>query len=324
MTYAHPRERVLFNAARDANPFFALYESLWMLAGRDDVAPLAYYCSRMKEFSDDGSRLNGAYGSRWRSYPRRSDEDECEEGPVDQLNLLVEHLKANPDSRRAVLQMWNVEDGLLKVGESKDVCCNLSVLFVLRRVNTGPGDYGDEWITYLDMTVLNRSNDLVWGLTGANAVHFAFLQEYLAARLRVEVGVYRHFTNNLHVYTSNWKPEEWLKEGTSGLIYNGDGYWRGVALVRDPEVFERELPDFVESHKGPHGMTPLTGKWSEPFLKDVADPLLTAFHFHKSKAPAMAIEAANSIPAGDWRIAATAWLKRRQERRGLHAANPLR
>ena len=37
------------------------------------------------------------------------------------------------ESRRAVLQMWNVEDDLLKVDSSRDVCCNLSVLFTVER-----------------------------------------------------------------------------------------------------------------------------------------------------------------------------------------------
>src|SRR5215510_914392 len=58
LTYTHPWERVLFNAARDANPFALLYEALWMLAGRNDVAPLAYYTKRFREFSDDGETLN--------------------------------------------------------------------------------------------------------------------------------------------------------------------------------------------------------------------------------------------------------------------------
>ena len=32
-----PEHRVLFNPRRDANPFFHLFESIWMLAGRNDV-----------------------------------------------------------------------------------------------------------------------------------------------------------------------------------------------------------------------------------------------------------------------------------------------
>lgn len=176
VTYENPRDRVLLNRYRDANPFFHLYESLWMLAGRNDIAPLCYYNSRYKEFSDDGVTANGAYGYRWRH--AQTDREtkipyDARQGAfgVDQLEILISHLRSNPHSRRAVLQMWNVEDDLLKIGglgnrcrcdmcdgtggvpllhdegetmqkcpkcdgsswmdepASKDVCCNLSIMF---------------------------------------------------------------------------------------------------------------------------------------------------------------------------------------------------
>jgi len=41
--YNRPTDRVIFWPQRDANPFFHLYESLWMLAGRRDVAGPARY-----------------------------------------------------------------------------------------------------------------------------------------------------------------------------------------------------------------------------------------------------------------------------------------
>src|SRR5688572_27389167 len=57
ITYYRPLERVLFNPARDANPFSLLYESLFLLAGRNDVEPLAYYTKQFREYSDDGKTL---------------------------------------------------------------------------------------------------------------------------------------------------------------------------------------------------------------------------------------------------------------------------
>jgi hypothetical protein len=36
--YADPTNRVLFSPMRDANPFFHVMETLWMLAGRNDLA----------------------------------------------------------------------------------------------------------------------------------------------------------------------------------------------------------------------------------------------------------------------------------------------
>src|SRR3974390_2807104 len=67
-TYIRPCERVLFWKERDANPFFHFFESLWMLAGRDDLAFLTKFVKRFEDFSDDGLTLHGAYGYRWLRY----------------------------------------------------------------------------------------------------------------------------------------------------------------------------------------------------------------------------------------------------------------
>ncbi|MCK9568820.1 thymidylate synthase, partial [Candidatus Pacearchaeota archaeon] len=228
VTYSHPRERVLFNKKRDAPCFFTLFESLWMLAGRNDVAPLAYYNSQIADIaSDDGKTFNGAYGYRWRNgyggqeaggdgpYPYTEDRR------VDQLSIIIDQLRRKPESRRCVLQMWEVESDLLKIDETKDCCCNLSVLFSIRNEPfdcldpTDPAVFmpaSDRVYRYLDMTVYNRSNDMIWGALGANVVHFSFLQEYVANCLGVEVGSYNQVSNNLHVYTERWEPEKWLAE----------------------------------------------------------------------------------------------------------------
>jgi hypothetical protein len=122
--YKCPEERVLFYPSRDANPFFHLFEALWMLAGRDDLEYVQQFNKRMEDFSDDGTTLNGAYGYRWREYWLK-----------DQLDLLIEHLTDHPDSRRAVLQMWSVDD-LQKIVDDptyKDVPCNTQVYFKIRK-----------------------------------------------------------------------------------------------------------------------------------------------------------------------------------------------
>lgn len=338
ITYSHPRERVLFNTARDANPFFHLYEALWMLAGRNDVAPLAYYASKMREFSDDGRTLNGAYGYRWRKktvvqqwvHGQIAHDHPQDWGAVDQLSILVNHLKADPTSRRTVLQMWNVEDDLLKIGpgnKSLDCCCNLSVMFSIRRTVkiNGRGDHGQVEPGYLDMTVTNRSNDMIWGMLGANYVHFTILQEYMAARLGVEVGLYHHFTNNLHVYDWNWKPEEWLKDAH---IYDygfhiGAGAEpeysypakqnRFTPLVKDQATFERELPKFVEWYSKDNHLPAYD--WAEPFLNDVAQPMCQAFMAYKRRS-ATALSWTQRIVADDWRVAAQGWIERRLNKLG--------
>lgn len=285
VTYEKPKRCVLFNRSRDCNPFFHMFEALWMLAGRNDVKPLQYYSANIgKIASDDGITFNGAYGFRWR-------------GEVDQLTQLIEHLQKCPDSRRAVLQMWNIEDDLLKIDKTKDVCCNLCVCFMLR--------HGE-----LDMTVFNRSNDLVWGMMGANVVQFSFLQRYIAGCLGVEVGKYRQVTNNLHVYLNNWKPEEWLidkTENTYETVLNEDILKKRafLPLVCDKQRFDREVKRFIDD---PEAI------FTEPYLQYVAAPMMLAFRHHKERDYGKALEAIHRVKSLDWMTAGLAWITDRKSR----------
>jgi hypothetical protein len=196
-----PMERVMFSPLRDANPFFHLVEALWMLAGANDTKSLTHFVPRMKEFSDNGDTLNGAYGHRWRVH-----------FGTDQLSVAIHELKNNPSSRRVVLAMWDGgmkvtrgvvdtdgdymsrtyhEDGDLRkaIYGSKDVPCNTHVYFDANKTGA------------LDMTVCCRSNDAVWGAHGANAVHFSVLHEFVARAAGLEMGVMYQFSNNYHLYT---------------------------------------------------------------------------------------------------------------------------
>jgi len=322
VSYSNPTERVLWNQSRDANPFFHLYEALWMLAGRNDVAPLVYYNSRMADFSDNGTTLNGAYGYRWRRHINRITSLPAK---LDQLELLANHLEDQPASRRAVLTMWNVEDDLLKVdspecGGSKDVCCNLNVLFKLRH---GPAVEDEEKYhphtgtfykrdKFLDMTVTNRSNDLLWGMLGANYVHFSILQEYMAARLGAGVGTYHHFSNNLHVYKErkDWDPGNLLAWERANPDQEEDDI--KVPLVQDHTVFDTELRNFVDHHRQNQTVRLAL---NEPFLQDVAQPLAMAYHRWKLGEFVQAIDEAAECRDGAWRRAALEWFRRRWQRR---------
>lgn len=168
-----PMNRVLHLRPK-ANPFFHLFEAMWMLAGRDLVHPLCHFIPSMKDFTDDGIHVAGAYGARWF-------EDR-------QLPRVINHLIAHPETRRAVLAHWSQYTDLDVVENGgKDVPCNTHILFARR-----PG--------HLDMTVCNRSNDLLWGAMGANVVHFSFLHEYVAEQVGTGLGTFWTFSNNLHMY----------------------------------------------------------------------------------------------------------------------------
>lgn len=172
--YPNPAHRVIWLKSRNANPFFHLFEFVWMLAGRKDVATLSAFNSNMRSYSDDGKEFNAPYGYRLRYHFGR-----------DQLKDIIEILKKDPDSRQAVALLWDSDD-LTK--NTKDKACNLELVF---KVRDGK----------LDMTVFNRSNDLIWGAMGANLVHMSLFHEYVSWKTGIPLGSYEQVSNCLHVYT---------------------------------------------------------------------------------------------------------------------------
>lgn len=326
ITYASPMRKVLFNQARDANPFFHLFESMWMLAGRNDLAPLQYYVSNFDNYSDDGKTLNGAYGFRWRKQETLIGDAPIDYLEIDQLENIISHLKETPNSRRAVLQMWNVEDDLLKINESKDVCCNLSALFSIGlghciTCENWSKEKKRKWLCnvcngkphdqprYLNMTVFNRSNDLVLGSLGANVVHFSFLQEYMAGRLGLHVGDYNQISNNLHLYTNNWEPEKWLGDyRENGLISYPlieENSRRDCNLVYNTRTLDKELKTFIDDKESRH-------EYSNLFLSEVANPMRIAFAAHKDRNYNKALDVCEKIALADWKLACRNWLIKRK------------
>ena len=185
--YCHPWERCNFTEGRDANPVFHHMEALWMLAGRQDVEFLAMFNSNMSLYSDDGKVFNAPYGHRIRNHFGH-----------DQLEDVINILSNDPDSRQAVIQIWDEQD-LMK--NTKDKACNMLLVFSI--------DHEDK----VRLTVYNRSNDLVYGgVTGANPVHMSYFQEYVSEQLGREMGELYFISNNGHVYTElydHWQKMDW-------------------------------------------------------------------------------------------------------------------
>jgi len=240
--YLHPTNRVLFSPVRNANPFFHLMESLWMLAGRNDVWFPALFASRMSTYSDNGSTLAGAYGYRW-----------LYTFGYDQIMHAADILIKAPDSRRAVISMWNpgawtpygnTSDSFLASGGGLDVPCNTHI-------------YLDTQDGALNMTVCCRSNDILWGCYGANAVHFSMLMEFISYIVGVPVGVYRQFSNNLHLYPANLPRgctvEELVKDVRStDKYYGGTGRVTSTPLIsieksETPSLFMADVRTFFEA-----------------------------------------------------------------------------
>jgi hypothetical protein len=288
--FQRPLERVMFHRERDANPFFHFFESMWMLAGRNDVAFPARFVERMKTFSDDGIIFNGAYGFRWR-----------EHFGLDQLDIIASALAKNHDDRRNVLGMWDPAHDLGLV--SKDLPCNLNCKFLVRADGK------------LHMHVDNRSNDIIWGLYGANAVHFSYLLEYMAARIGVPVGHQVHLSNNYHSYLSTFLPlvDRKLRPdspyGTEVLPYE---MMRGASW----QDWDKDLALFFMAMEGDGDV--FHNDFLTPFFREVVNPLWQAYRSYKDIKGEVrytqAIALLYDCKAEDWRWACTDWLEQRYRR----------
>lgn len=312
--YDRPTERVLFHSGRDANHVFHLMEALWMLAGRNDATWLDQFVGDFSaRFAEEGGIQHGAYGFRWRKHFDM--EGGGHPSLPDQLETIIMLLKTNPDDRRIVLQMWDPVADLNAI--KKDVPCNTQAYFRVRRIPQGYEYVDSNPVVHapdrevLDMTVCCRSNDVVWGAYGANAVHFSILQEYMAARIGVAVGTYTQMSNNFHVYTN-------VLGKLEGAPHFDASYYDlalPTKLVNNPDTFDLDLQSFMEEIPGASGV------YGNSFFPTIAIPMKEAYRFWRAKRRHEALAMIQDMPENcDWRVAVEAWMQRRMvkgvEKRG--------
>jgi hypothetical protein len=310
-TYTSPAEMILFDADRDANCFFHFFEALWILHGRSDVGFLAYFLPRMADFSDDGTVFHAPYGYRMRYGFNK----------LDQIELAIEKLRRDPDSRQAVLSIWDPARDWLK---SKDVPCNSMVMFKVREGK-------------LRMTVSNRSNDMLLGAYGANVVQFSTLLKYMAGRIGVGVGSYTQVSDSFHVYVDNpyWQQASgragmWLTttpysdEAVAVSVARSvhgwaDRYTSGECDYMAPSElasgqFDEDLRTFfgrwdaggADDSALRNERNYLTGSFADTVL-----PMLNVLIQYRTGNKPLALECAKQIKALDWRAAAQQWVQRR-------------
>lgn len=179
ITLTQPDHREVLSINRKANVYAQIAETMWVLAGRNDIEWLSAYLPRAPEFSDDGSTWRGGYGPRI----RRGHFD------VDQLAYVIDTLREDPLSRRAVISIY---DPWVDTVPGKDIPCNDFLQFQSRNGQ-------------LHLTVTVRSNDAMWGWSGINAFEWSTLQEIVASLLGIHVGDLTFNIGSLHLYERHWE-----------------------------------------------------------------------------------------------------------------------
>jgi Thymidylate synthase len=211
-------------------PFSALGEFCWYLSGRSDFASIAYYLPRAydleKDVESDGVTISGAYGPRL-----------IGAGEQGQLERVVGMLSQKATTRQAVLQIFDADD---LSSNQRDVPCTCTLQFLNR-------DGALELVTYM------RSNDAYKGLPH-DIFCFTLLQEWIATRLGVEVGSYKHAVGSLHVYDEHVeKAHQYLAEGFQSRQSPMPSMPREAperamaALLEAEEALRNDPPDFARA-----------------------------------------------------------------------------
>lgn len=198
---------------RKLNHAISVLEGL-SLIGQTSVPEIQ--TDRIKVFTQfqNGSVFRGSYGPRV-------------EGGLDDI---VDLLKRDPDSRQAVLTIYNSQRDLGRWNDksiSGDVPCTIGFQFRLRQRATAKPT--------LDMWALMRSNDAWRGLP-YDMGQFTLLMFAMAQALDAYVGVYRHSTASLHLYEEHWIDAEAVSH-TSYVPFFGVRFGDGKTDL--PHIAER-------------------------------------------------------------------------------------
>ena len=217
-TLEHPTSRCIVTPHRNNNVAAAVAETIWMLAGRSDIAYLRPYLPRAADFSDDGITWRGAYGPRLRHH-----------FGVDQLDQVRRLLLEDPATRRAVLSLF---DPGVDYGPSKDVPCNNWLQFL--SVNDR-----------LDLSITARSLDIMWGFSGIDAFAWSVLHELMASWVGLPVGRQHWFVGSCHLYDHH-------RERAERILADAEArpaYPRSVAYQGEWDLLDSDFRAWFEVEK---------------------------------------------------------------------------
>lgn len=157
-----------------------IHELLWFLKGDTNIAYLNDNGVRIwDEWANEAGDLGPVYGKQWRSW-------EGADGKVyDQIKDAIHQIKTNPDSRRIIVNAWNVGD-LPKMA--------LSPCHALFQFYVADGK--------LSCQLYQRSADVFLGVP-FNIASYALLTMMMAQVCGLQAGEFVHTFGDVHLYSNH-------------------------------------------------------------------------------------------------------------------------
>ena len=157
-----------------------IYELLWFLKGDTNAKYLQETGVRSwNEWADENGDLGHIYGYQWRSWP------DYEGGFIDQISEAVETIRKNPDSRRIIVNAWNVAD--------------------LKNMNLPPCHMFFQFYVAdgrLSLQMYQRSADSFLGVP-FNIASYALLLQMMAQVTGLKPGDFIHTLGDAHIYLNH-------------------------------------------------------------------------------------------------------------------------
>ena len=155
-------------------------ELLWFLKGDTNVKYLQDNGVRIwNEWADSDGSLGHIYGYQWRSWP------DYKGGHIDQIKQVVEQIKNNPDSRRIIVNAWNVAD----IENMNLPPCHMFFQFYVANGR-------------LSMQMYQRSADTFLGVP-FNIASYALLLQMMAQVTGLRAGDFVHTLGDAHIYKNH-------------------------------------------------------------------------------------------------------------------------
>ena len=145
---------------------------------------------------------------------------------INQVQFIIDELKRNPDSRRAVIDVRDNSDDIY----SDDPACLQHIQYFIRNGK-------------LDCKVLFRSNDACKAAF-MNAFALIMLQKRIADELGVEIGIYVHRANSFHCYERDYSilksyVERIENSSLKNCCYEYTGDWEDQMIEEQPKIAEK-------------------------------------------------------------------------------------
>ena len=157
-----------------------IHELLWFLKGDTNIQYLKENnVSIWDVWADEDGNLGPVYGSQWRSWPAADGRH------IDQIKLVLDQIKNNPDSRRIIVSAWNV-------GEIDKMALPPCHAFFQFYVADGK----------LSCQLYQRSADTFLGVP-FNIASYALLTMMMAQVCGLKPGDFIHTIGDAHLYSNH-------------------------------------------------------------------------------------------------------------------------